>query len=216
MFSFLSMDSKFMQILSRFTDLVLLNLVYLMTCLPVFTIGAANAALYRVCFQLFRQQEDRIFQDYFRAFRDNFKQGTVLWLLWLLVCLPGSFYVLQFLGMASPLRYLCGIFFFVILLAVFLGCWAFPWISQFRNDTITVLRNTLILSISHLPRTVCVMAIQLLPWAMMLFFPELFLKISFLWFALYFSAAAFVITAILWKVFRPFYPEEATQEHTTA
>lgn len=211
MFSFLSADSKFMQAVSRITDLVLLNVLYLLTCLPVFTIGAANSALYAVCFQMLRNREDGLFRSYFRAFRDNFKQGTVLWLLLLFVCLPGLFYFDTFFAMEGTMRYLFVLFFTIVVLAVFLGSWAFPWISQFRNDIPTVLRNALILSLSHLPRTVCVAAIQLFPLCLLVFLPELFVKISFLWLALYFSAAAFISTAILWKAFKPYYPEESLE-----
>ena len=50
--SFFSLDSKFMQALSRIADLILLNLVFLVTCIPIFTIGAASAALYSVAFRL--------------------------------------------------------------------------------------------------------------------------------------------------------------------
>ena len=210
MFSFLSPDSKFMQVVNRFADLVLLNLLFVLTCLPVFTIGAATAALYSQCFGILRNRETGIVRGYFRAFRENFKQGTLLWLLMLVVCLPGLVYFDTFFAMAGLLRYLFVVFFTVVVLALFVGSYAFPWISQFANDTPTVLRNALILSLGNLPRTILVCAIQLLPWALLLLEPELFTRVSFLWFALYFSAGAYMNTAILWKVFKPYYPAEET------
>lgn len=208
MFSFLSPDSKFMQVVSRITDLVVLNLLFLLTCLPVFTVGAATASLYSVCFRVFRSREGSIVKSYFRAFRDNFKQGTGLWLLELLILVPGVIYFDTLWRMDSPVRYLFVVVFTVLLLTVFLRCWAFPWISQFRNDFPTVLRNALILSVSHLPRSVFLALLYLLPLGMLLLLPELFVQVSFLWFALYFSAAAYMGTAILWNVFKSFYPEE--------
>ncbi len=45
---FFSLDSKFMQVMSRVADLIILNVIYLVTCLPVITIGAASTALYTV------------------------------------------------------------------------------------------------------------------------------------------------------------------------
>lgn len=212
MFSFLSPDSKFMQVVSRFTDLVVLNLLFLITCLPVFTIGAANAALCSQCFGILRSREGSIARGYFRAFRENFKQGTTLWLLMLFVCLPGLVYFDTFFTMEGPLRYLFVVFFTVVVLALFVGSYAFPWISQFANDTPTVLRNALILSLGNLPRTIAVCAMNLLPWALLLLKPELFVQVSFLWFALYFAAAAYLNTAILWKVFKPYYPPEETEK----
>lgn len=43
-----SMNSKVMQMLGRIEDLMVLNVVYVITCIPIFTIGAATAALYTV------------------------------------------------------------------------------------------------------------------------------------------------------------------------
>ena len=201
-----------MQIVTRFTDLIILNFLFLLTCLPVFTIGAATAALYSLCFGMMRNREEGIAKSYFRAFRNNFKQGTALWLLMLLVCLPGLFYFDTFFAMEGPLRYLFAVFLTILALAQFVAGYAFPWISQFSNDTPTVLRNALILSLSNLPRTILVCILNLLPWGLLLLKAELFLKVSFLWFALYFSAAAYMNAAILWKVFKPYYPAEETAE----
>ena len=83
MFSMFSPDSKIMQVLARLSDLVILNFLYLITCIPVFTIGAANTALYSVCFRMLRE-EGGVVKPYFRAFRDNFRQGTGIWLILLL------------------------------------------------------------------------------------------------------------------------------------
>ena len=54
---FFSLDSKFMQVMSRVADLIILNVIYLVTCLPVVTIGAAGTAMYTVCFRLGTDRE---------------------------------------------------------------------------------------------------------------------------------------------------------------
>ena len=208
MFSFLSPDSKFTAFLGRFADMVLLNILFLITCLPVFTAGAASAALYTVCFRIFRNRENGIVKAYFRAFGDNFRQGTALWLLLLFVCVPGILYFDAFFHMDGLLRYLFAVCLLIVVLSVFVAAYGFPWISQFRNRTGEVLRNCLILSLTNLPQTLCLCAIHLLPLILLAVKPDFFLKISFLLVALYFSAAAYVSTALLWKVFKPYYPEE--------
>ena len=68
---FFSLDSKFMQVMSRVADLIILNVIYLVTCLPVVTIGAASTALYTVCFRLGTAREGSLVKGYFRAFRDD-------------------------------------------------------------------------------------------------------------------------------------------------
>lgn len=208
MFSFLSADSKFMITLSRFTDLIILNLLFLVTSIPIFTIGAGCAALYTLSFRMLRNREGSIVKDYFRAFGENFRQGTALWLLFLFFFLPGLMYFDMFFHMESILRYIFALCLLIMVLAVFLAAYAFPWISQFRNRTGDVLRNCLILSLTHLPHTIGICALNLLPWILLAVKPDFFLKISFLLFALYFSATAYVNTALLWKAFKPYYPEE--------
>ena len=74
-------ESQIMQILSRFCDIVILNLVFLLTCIPIFTIGASTAAFYRFTLDAVQDNEGKILHTYFGAFRSCFRKATVLWLL---------------------------------------------------------------------------------------------------------------------------------------
>ena len=208
MFSFLSPDSKFMQAVSRFADLVILNILMILTSLPLFTVGASAAAAYTLTFRMLRSKEEPIVKSYFRAFRENFKQGTALWLIFLVAAVPALFYFDRFFAMEGLLHYLFVPFLTVFVVTACAGSFAFPLTSQFQNSLSGTLRNALLLSLANLPRALAAAVISLLPMGLFLFRYELFLKVSFLWFALYFSAAAYWNTAILWKVFKSFYPEE--------
>lgn len=77
-------DSRFMRYLNRLADLMILNLLFLLTSIPIFTIGASLTALYSVCFRLGTDREGSTFRDYFAAFKENFRQATSLFLLLLL------------------------------------------------------------------------------------------------------------------------------------
>ena len=209
MFSFLSPDSKFMQVLNRFSDLVILNVLILLTSLPVFTLGASLAAAYTLTFRMVRSQEEPIVKSYFRAFRANFKQGTGLWLILLLAAVPALVYFDRFFALETPVRYLFVPFLSVFLAAAFTASFAFPLTSQFENSLTGTLKNALLLALGNLPRAAIAAFVNLLPLGLFLFQYELFLKLGFLWLALYFGAAAYWNAAILWKVFKPFYPEES-------
>lgn len=199
-----SPDSKFMEIIGRITDLILLNILFLITCLPVFTIGASVTALYTLCFRLMREEYSGIIKSYFKAFKDNFKQATVIWLLLLAAVTPALYYFSLLLQMDSILRYSGFVFVIIAVLGLMTGSYVFPWISQFENSTVQALKNALILSISRLPRSLCVLAINLVPLIVWFINPELFIQVSFLWVALYFAAAAYMNTGILWHVFKPY------------
>lgn len=204
MFSMFSPDSKTMQIISRVTDLILLNIIFLITSLPLFTVGAATTAMYTLCFQMMREEGSGILKPYFRAFKENFKQGTAIWLVILLIVLPALFYFDRVFRMDGILRF-ASLFFMLIAAAGLLTAgYVFPWISQFRNTAAQSLQNALILSITHLPRSVCILVINLLPVILWAVNYDLFEKFSFLWLALYFAAAAYMNTGLLWHVFKPY------------
>lgn len=204
MFSMFSPDSKIMQIISRVTDLILLNIVFLLSCLPVFTIGAGVTAMYTLCFRMLRQEEGNIIKPYFRAFKENFKPATGVFAILVFVLVPDYLYFDRFFHMEGPMHNLFYVFVFVAAVAVLTAGIAFPWVSQFRNSIAQTLSNALLLSIANLPRALAVTAINLLPAVLWIANYDMFTKISFLWLALYFAAAAYMNAAILYPVFKPY------------
>ena len=201
MFSMFSPDSKIMQIIGKITDLVMLNILFLICCLPVFTAGAAVTAMYTLCFRMLRQEEGNIVKPYFRAFKENFRPATGIWAILIFILVPDYFYFHRFFQAGNPLFY--G-FVFLAAVTVLTAGIAFPWVSQFRNTVPQTLRNALLLSIGNLPRALAVAAINLLPFALWIADFDLFTRISFLWLALYFAAAAYMNAAILYPVFKPY------------
>ena len=204
MFSMFSPDSKIMQIIGRITDLIVLNILFLLCCLPVFTIGAATTAMYTLCFRMLRQEEGNILKPYFRAFRENFKPATGVFLILSVILVPDYLYFDRFFHMNGILHYVSYFFVLIAALAVLTAGFAFPWVSQFRNSASQTLKNALLLSIGNLPRAIAIAVITLLPVILWITNFDLFVKISFLWLALYFAAAAYMNAAILYPVFKPY------------
>lgn len=199
--SFFSPDSKFMQTMSRLADLVVLNLLFLVSCVPLFTIGAAATAMYTVCFQLGTEKESGIFRTYFRSFRENFKQSTILFLILALLLLALFFDTLLLFSMTGWLRYGCVLTGFLLVLAVLMYSYAFPLLSQFANSTRQTLKNSLFLSLGYLPRSLLIGALNVFPLALALLNLYTFLQTAMMWAFLYFSAAAYFNSLLLKKVF---------------
>lgn len=90
-------DTIYNQPLSRFfsrmADLFILSLFWLATSWPIVTIGASTTALFYVCFRMWRREEGGLWKTYIKSFKENFKQATFIWLLYLFlvldVCLIG-------------------------------------------------------------------------------------------------------------------------------
>lgn len=104
MLEFLNPESDFMERLNRLTDLMILNLLFLFTSLPLVTLGASLSALYTVALDLSKKEEGPMFRSYFRAFRRHWRRGTGIVLpLFLLGLFLGISTSITFL-LALPLR----------------------------------------------------------------------------------------------------------------
>ena len=75
---FFSYESKFSQLLLRLCYACYLNLLWFICSLPIFTIGASTTALYYTSLKIVRGEESYVGPTFFRAFRENFRQATVL------------------------------------------------------------------------------------------------------------------------------------------
>lgn len=172
-------DSPLMEGLSRVADLVLLNLVVLVCCLPVFTIGAAMTGMHYVLRKMVRDEEGYIIRAYFKSFRENFLQATGMWLIFL--AFFGIFALDLYLtggsGAATGVR--LPTFFRVLLLVggiyIFLMyLYAFPLLARFQNTIYGTLRNAGILVTAAFPRTLGMAAATVaLPVLVSLFPPVL-------------------------------------------
>ncbi|MGN0976552.1 MAG: YesL family protein [Faecousia sp.] len=208
-----SPDSKFMQCMSRLCDLIILNLLFLLTCLPIITVGAASTALYTVCFRMGTEREEGLLRTYFRAFRDNFRQGTALWGILALFLAASGVNLILCLNWNGLWHYAMYLFGLLLVLAVFLFSYTFPLLSQFGNSVRSTLKNALLLSIGYLPRSLAMAVINCLPLGLLLADPYTFLQTAFLWVFLYFAGAAYINTRLLNKVFAPYLtPDTAETE----
>lgn len=203
-----SPDSRFMRAMSRIGDLLLLNFFFLLTCVPVITIGAASTALYTVCFRFETDREAGVIRSYFRAFRDNWKQSTLLWLFLLLCGGSACFNAYIFCCMSGVIHYAFIPFLILFALVLLIGSYTFPLLSQFDNNTLSTLKNALALSLGYLPRSVLITALNIFPFALLLTNLYAFLQAAFIWAALYFAAAAYLNSWLLKKVFAPYLEKE--------
>ena len=181
--SFLNFDSPFFQFLCRVADLIIVNVLFLVCCVPVVTAGASLAAMTRVCQDIVLDASSGVVKSFFRAFRANFKQATAAWLIMLvfvvsLVC--DRLLIDAFLtgGIASILRAL------VAVLAVgclALACWLFPLMVRYDNTLRQHTVNALILAVTKLPRTLLMTALAAIPFALCYFSVVTFLKTLSFW-----------------------------------
>lgn len=151
---FFNPDSPLMRFMTKVADLIILNILFLVTCLPVFTIGAALTGLYAVTLKMVRDQEGSITKSYFHAFRQNFRQATLLWLavLALAVILLLDIRVLN----AVATDWAMGLKFAVEavgVLALAVVQYLFPLVAKFEATLGTHVKNACLLALAYLPKT---------------------------------------------------------------
>ncbi|MBD5541820.1 MAG: YesL family protein [Lachnospiraceae bacterium] len=150
--------------LTKLADLMWLNALFIITSLPVFTIGAATAALYYESMRVVSGEESYITKDFFKAFKDNFKYATCVWVVSaLLVTLFGcAFYILG----KSDLSYAhvgMGILGIPIILIAFMLLYVFPIMSKFENTLMNTVINALLISLAQFPKTILMLAFSAVP-----------------------------------------------------
>ncbi len=153
-------DSPVIAFLSRIADLIWLNLLTLICCIPVVTAGAAFTALHYVTVKMVRNEEGYLTRSYFKSFKENFLQATALWILLVLILAVAAadFYFISLMdsGVAFVLRIGLGaVFFFFLCSAVY---W-FPLLSRFENSLKNTIKNSCLVGVLCFPKTIAILLI---------------------------------------------------------
>lgn len=178
-----STDAPLFQFLSRVADMMIVNVLFLICCLPVVTVGASLAGLTKVTQNISLGKEPSVFKTFFRAFRGNFKQATIVWLavavfVASLVCdqlLIGGFLTGT---LAAVLR---GLLVVLAVLCLAVVTYLFPLMVRYDNSLKEHIQNALILTIYKLPRTVVLVALNAVPFLLLWFSVVAFLKSLAFW-----------------------------------
>lgn len=74
-------DNFLMRFCEKVLDIVTVNLLFVVSCLPIVTIGVAKISLYQTIFDVKSSRRVPVFKTYMRAFKQNLKLGLQLGLL---------------------------------------------------------------------------------------------------------------------------------------
>lgn len=166
--SFFSYEGRFSQILFRFAYACILGAFWLVSSIPIVTIGAATTALYSVTLKIAEAEEGNIVKQYWRAFRGNFKQSTLTWLILFAIglFLGADTYVLLHLRSTSAgaLAVMWTIVLAIVVVAIIVYIvelmYVFPLISRFENTIRSMMVNSLLIGARYLLCTILVFAIH--------------------------------------------------------
>lgn len=191
-------ESRLVEGLGNFTDAVVVNVLFVLTCLPVLTAGASLAAAHGTLLEVAREEGSRPAATYFRYLLRSWKTASGFWLLMLLVfsLLIWEYQIIGGMGggavgFAAQALVVTG-----LLLVSMIGVWAFPLASQghaFKD----MVRFALQISIRRLPVTIVVLALHLLPVIAILSWPHMLGMISFAMLVIGFAFIIYVTDLII-------------------
>lgn len=195
-------DGKLMELLWKPIHIMFLNLLWVLFSLPIVTIGASTTALYSVLIKMRNGREGKILRDFWTAFRQNFRQATILWLLIVLAAFVFTTDIVFFLNMGGSFGTFSAMLFVGLdVLLLLVSLYVFPMQAVFDNPIGRTVKSALLLLSRHLGWTVVLLALAILTAvAVILYWPLIG------WFV--FGLAAFINAWIFDKIFRRYYPKE--------
>lgn len=160
-------ENPVMQALGVACDLLVLNILTVVCCLPILTCGAALTALNAVSLRLVRHEDTGIVRGYFRFFRNNWKQGSLLGLIFLIAAVV--LYVDdQVAAVYAP--QLRGVVIAAAMVVAAVALYAFALQARYENTIMGTLKNALSLAIAFFPQTLGMLLFTLGLWLICLHF----------------------------------------------
>lgn len=151
--------------MERLLDVFVLNLLWVVFSLPIFTIGASTCAAYSVTLKMVDEEEGYVARMFIKAFKENFKQGTIAWcifgpliyadwLLWQVIVKSENINFIAILG---------AILFTAVLIAA--NLYTYPLISRYKNSLLNMVKNSMGIAAQYFGRTVFIVALVALELA---------------------------------------------------
>ena len=145
-------------------DLLILNIITMLMCLPIITAGAALTAMHYVLLKMVRGEEGYILKSFFRSFKREFRQATVLWILYVaLAALMASNLVLVLQGSGRYPIWLPSSIVVVAVLELMFMIYTFAMLSRFDDTIYHTLLNAVTLTFAELPRSLEMAVITIIP-----------------------------------------------------
>jgi uncharacterized membrane protein YesL len=159
---FFNQGNPFFRIMGVAFDLAQLNVLTVLCCLPVVSVGASLTAMHTVLWKMIRGEETYVRADFVASLKRDFRQATYGWLVFAAVAAVLGVDALAAGGFARPWRLAA------LAVVVAMGCavllfaqYFFMLVSRYENSLLAHLRNAALLSFGFLPRSVAMLAIVL-------------------------------------------------------
>lgn len=161
----LNLDGPIMRLINKIVYSVYLNILWFICCIPIITAGASTTALFYVTLKIAKNEEGNLTKAFFHSFKENLKQGTIIWLilLGLGIVLGIDGYVLYHMRFENVFWTLCTAFLIIAAAAyAVVLMYIFPLLARFDNTVSAMFKNALFMGIRFLLCTIVMTIIYFL------------------------------------------------------
>ncbi len=164
--SFLGWDSPFMDFLEKITDIIILSLLWIIGCIPIFTMGASTSAIYYVMINKVNKKDIYVFKSFFSSFKNNFKQTILLDVILkfiLGIILFNIYIVAGYLNVSDMLKIiLFGVQFILLIELIFISVYLYALIGKVEIKSKKALKLAFLLSHKHMFTTISIILLGVL------------------------------------------------------
>lgn len=216
---FFNMDNVFWRTMNIVADIFILNILFILFSLPIITIGPSITAMYTITLKMVKNEESYIIRGFWDAFKRNFKQSTIIWLIMLV---SGAFIgfdiYLAYCSESSFVNIMFYIFLAIAFIYIMIFSFIFPLESKFDNPISSSFKNALLMGIVHMfPWTLIIIVLNSLSMLLFVFLTDIFFTYIFpIMLLCGFSSIAYFNSIYFNKIFDCYIPKEKEEEKETA
>lgn len=197
------MDNPFFAFLSRLTDVFFLSILWLLCCIPIVTVGASTTAMYYTIDKVFRKKKGYMTSEFFRSFKENFKQSTIMWLIYGLMAflfwwdseiMKANIENGMVFGKFYPILYS------FLIIELILVIYSFTYVARFANTTKQIMKNSALLAVAHFPQSLLCLLIVVVGAVLVYICPLLIVIVP--------ALAMIFLNRILEKIYYKYMTEE--------
>jgi uncharacterized membrane protein YesL len=189
-----------MNFLNKVADIMILNILFIIFCIPIITIGASATAAYYMGYKMVKDEETYIFKGFLKSFKENFAQSTILWLIMLIVAgvLVCDYRLILYSGVEFAQWMKIAVL--TVTVVIMLGAsFIFPLQARYTNNVKNTIKNAFLMALSHLPTAFAIVIVYAVPVVIYYFVPQTFAVLFLLSFGLIIMAQSYLLMKIFTK-----------------
>lgn len=198
-----NMDNPLFSTLGKIYDLLFLSVLWLIFCIPIITMGPATTAMYYAVVKVIRRERGYLFREFFKSFKQNFKKGSIIGTLVMVILVILAFDLLSAYKMMTA-EYnrgtiFMGIYIGITCITISFAIYVFPILSRFEMTLKQLIKTTIFMSVRHLLSTVIMVVIFVVSLVLTVYFTPILFILP--------GLVTFLHSLFMEKIFKKYMPE---------